>query len=106
LNKRIFRFKPRGIKKKKKLLNSHKSIDRMTINLVKKMNTKWGVILLGWLRDGEPLPFKEDLVIPKKFFGTYAYLLSNFGARKLLELHDKIEVQVDAFMSNNIKKIK
>ena len=83
-----------------------KNLIKINDNLVKKMNAKWGIILLGWLRDGETLPFKEDLVIPKKFFGTYAYLLSNFGARKLLKVHDKIEVQVDAFMSSNIKKIK
>ena len=83
-----------------------KNLIKINNNIVKRMNAKWGIILLGWQSISEFLPFNEDLLIPKKFWHTHAYLLSNFGARKLLELHDKIEVQVDCFMSNKIKEVK
>lgn len=83
-----------------------KDLFETTSNLVNRINTKWGIILLGWIAINKYLTFNKDLLIPRKFWLTHAYLLSNFGARKLLELHDKIEVQVDAFMSNNIKEAK
>ena len=83
-----------------------KDLIKTTDNIVERTKTKWGIILLGWKATSQYLSFNEDLLIPKSFWQLHAYLLSNFGARKLLELHDKVEMQVDAFMSNNIKKIK
>ncbi len=83
-----------------------KDLFETTSNIVNKINTKWGMILLGWQAINEYFDFNEDLLIPNKFWFTHAYLLSNFGARKLLELHHKVEVQVDAFMSKNIKEVK
>ena len=83
-----------------------KELIKTTDNIVERTKTKWGIILLGWKATSQYLSFNEDLLIPKSFWQLHAYLLSNFGARKLLELHDKVEMQVDAFMSNNIKKIK
>ena len=83
-----------------------KDLIKISNNIVNKINTKWGMILLGWRAISQYLHFNEDLLIPGKFWQTHAYILSNFGARKLLEVHDKIEMQIDAFMCKNIKKIK
>jgi glycosyl transferase family 25 len=83
-----------------------KDLIKTTNNIVERTKTKWGIILLGWKAMDQYLSFNEDLLIPNKFYQSHAYLLSNFGARKFLEIHDKIEIQLDAFMSNNIKKIK
>ena len=83
-----------------------KDLIKTTSNIIKKINANWGMILLGWKPISRHLPFNKDLLIPEKFWQLHAYLLSNFGARKLLEIHDKIEVQVDAFMWNNIKEVK
>ena len=83
-----------------------KNLIKITNKIVNRINDKWGIILLGWNANAKYLPFNEDLLIPKGFWTTHAYLLSNFGARKLLEIHDKIEMQVDAFFSKNIKEVK
>ena len=83
-----------------------KDLIKTTNNIVERTKTKWGIILLGWKATSQYLSFNEDLLIPNTLYQTHAYLLSNFGARKFLEIHDKIEIQLDAFMSNNIKKIK
>ena len=47
----------------------------------------------------------NNLAIVDRFFLTHAYLLSNHGAETLLRLHNKIEKQVDAFMSDYSKEI-
>ena len=83
-----------------------KDLFETTSNIVNRIKVKWGIILLGWQATSEYLPFNKDLLIPGQFFLTHAYLLSNFGAKKLLEAHDKIEVQVDAFMWKNKKEVK
>ncbi len=83
-----------------------KNLIKITNNIVKKINVEWGVILLGWNATAKYLPFNKDLLVPKGFWCLHAYLLSNFGARKLLEIHDKIEMPLDVFVSKYIKKIK
>ena len=83
-----------------------KDLIQTTSNIVKKINVKWGIILLGWKAISQYLHFNKDLLIPTNFWFLHSYILSNFGARKLLEAHDKIEIQVDAFMSMHIKEIK
>lgn len=83
-----------------------KNLLETTDNIVKKINTEWGVILLGWQATSDYLTFNEDLLIPTSHQLSHAYLLSNFGANKLLEIHKKIEMQLDHFMSKNIKQVK
>jgi len=76
-----------------------KDLIKTTNNIVERINVKWGVILLGWQANSQYKHFNKDLLIAGDFWFLHAYLLSNFGVRKLLELHDKIEMQVDHFMS-------
>jgi GR25 family glycosyltransferase involved in LPS biosynthesis len=83
-----------------------KDLIKTTKDIVDKINSEWGIILLGWRATSQYSPFNEDLVIPNTYAQLHAYLLSNFGARKLLEIHDKIEIQLDHFVSKNTKKIK
>ena len=83
-----------------------KDLFKTTNNIVNKINAEWGIILLGWRATSQYSPFNKDLLIPGQFFLTHAYLLSVFGAKKLLKAHDKIEVQVDAFMWKNKEKVK
>ena len=83
-----------------------KDLIKTTSNIVERINAEWGIILLGWRATSQYSPFNKDLVIPKTYAQLHAYLLSNFGARKLLEIHDKIEIQLDHFVSKNTKKIK
>ena len=83
-----------------------KNLIKTTSNIVNKINAKWGMILLGWHATAKYLPFNKDLLIPKEFWCLHAYILSNFGARKLLEIHDKIEIQLDHFISRHIKEVK
>ena len=64
------------------------------------------MILLGWKATSQYFPFNKDLLIAGEFWQLHAYLLSNFGARKLLEIHDKIEMPLDVFISRHIKKVK
>lgn len=80
-------------------------IERMD-TIVKNIKDKWGVILLGWMATSQYLPYNKHLYIPDTFQLCHAYMLSYYGAKTLLKLHDKIEMQVDHFMSKNIKKIK
>jgi len=83
-----------------------KNLFEITNKIIKEINAEWGAILLGWMATSEYLPFNEDLLIPGSHQLSHAYLLSNFGVKKLLEIHDKIEIQLDHFMSNNIKEVK
>ena len=83
-----------------------KNLIKITNNIVNRIKTEWGIILLGWNATAKYLPFNKDLLIPKGFWTTHAYILSNFGARKLLEIHDKIEMPLDVFISKHIKKVK
>ena len=83
-----------------------KDLIKTTDNIVERTKTKWGIILLGWKATSQYLSFNEDLLIPKSFWQLHAYLLSNFGARKLLEIHDKIEMPLDVFISKHIKEVK
>ena len=83
-----------------------KDLIKTTNNITKRINVKWGIILLGWHATAKYLPFNKDLLIPKNFWCLHAYILSSFGARKLLEIHDKIEIQLDHFISRNIKEVK
>jgi len=77
-------------------------------DITKKINTKWGMILLGWIATSKYSSFNEDLVIPESYQLCHSYLLSNFGEKKILEIQKKtkIEMQIDHFMSKNIKEIK
>ena len=83
-----------------------KDLIKTTDNIVKRINVEWGIILLGWNATAKYLPFNKDLLVPKGFWCLHAYLLSNFGARKLLEIHDKIEMPLDVFISKHIKEVK
>ena len=82
--------------------NLMQKINKITHN----MNDKWGVILLGWKATSKYEDFNKDLYKVNTFNGTYCYLLSVFGAKKLLNEHKKIEKQVDFFMSDNNEKAK
>ena len=83
-----------------------KDLFKTTSNIVERINTNWDMILLGWQATSQYLPFNKDLVIPKGFWQTHAYLLSNLGAKKLLETHDKIKMPLDVFISKYVKEIK
>jgi glycosyl transferase family 25 len=83
-----------------------KNLIKTTDNIVKRINVEWGVILLGWRANSQYKHFNKDLLIAGDFWFLHSYLLSNFGARKLLELHDKIEIQVDHFVSKHKEKVK
>ena len=74
--------------------------------IVNEARIKWGMINLGWASVTPPKYFNTNLVVVDRFILTHAYLLSNHGAETLLRLHNKIENQVDAFMSDNSSEIK
>lgn len=74
--------------------------------IVKNMQDKWGIILLGWIATEKHEPYNNFLHKVNKFALCHAYLLSTFGAKKLLKIHSKIEKQVDHFMSENSDKLK
>ena len=73
--------------------------------VVNKVKIKWGIINLGWASTTPYQILNNNLAIVDRFFLAHAYLLSNHGAETLLKLHNKIEKQVDAFMSDHSKEI-
>lgn len=82
-----------------------KNLLPITKKIVKKMDSKWGIILLGWIATKEYTPYNDFLYKVNAFQLCHSYLLSSFGAKKLLKLHQKIEKQVDHFMSDNCDKL-
>jgi len=73
--------------------------------VVNEVKIKWGMINLGWASTTPYQILNNNLAVVDRFFLTHAYLLSNHGAETLLRLHNKIEKQVDAFMSDYSKEI-
>jgi GR25 family glycosyltransferase involved in LPS biosynthesis len=73
--------------------------------VVNEVEIKWGILNLGWVSTTPYQILNNNLAIVDRFFLTHAYLLSNHGAETLLKLHNKIEKQVDAFMSDYSKEI-
>ena len=73
--------------------------------VVNEVKIKWGIINLGWASTTPYQILNNNLAIVDRFFLSHAYLLSNHGAETLLRLHNKIEKQVDAFMSDHSKEI-
>ena len=73
--------------------------------VVNEVKIKWGIINLGWASTTPYQILNNNLAIVDRFFLAHAYLLSNQGAETLLRLHNKIEKQVDAFMSDHSKEI-
>ena len=72
---------------------------------VNEVEIKWGMINLGWISTTPHQILNNNLAIVDRFILTHAYLLSNHGAETLLRLHNKIEKQVDAFISDYSKEI-
>ena len=64
-------------------------------------NTKkpWDVICLGYLSDDKE-EFNEYLIKLRKYYCTHAYVLNKNSAIKLMQKHDKIEKQIDAYFSS------
>lgn len=83
-----------------------KNLIKIMDNIAKNIQEKWGVILLGWTATSQYSSYNKHLYIPNTFHQTHAYMLSSYGAKKLLKLHDKIEIQLDYFMSKHVKEAK
>jgi len=78
----------------------------MVNKISKNINEKWGFVLLGWIAYSQYQEYNDLVCKVDRFQLLHAYLISRFGAKKALSLHDKIEYQIDHFLSNVSKECK
>ena len=92
------------------ILEDDSSLPNNLLPMVKKIpkiiKEKWGFVLLGWIATSKYEEYNELLCKVNNFALCHAYLISKFGAKKALSIHEKIQYQVDHFLSFNSKKCK
>lgn len=72
-------------------------------NIITTIKSEWDMIFLGgaFIKKEN---FNDELIRIYSFFYTHAYILNKNSAIKLMQKHDKIEKQIDAYFSDISKE--